>query len=92
MTGIWQRIRGRREPGLTCIEVVELVTAYLEGELAADERARVEAHLSACAGCSAYLDQMRETITIVGRIDVDDLSDEAKADLLAAFRGWASVG
>lgn len=89
MTGIWQRIRGTKEPDLACAELVELVTEYLEGGLTKAERARFEEHIGVCQGCSNYLDQMRETIAVVGRIDSDDLSDEAKAELLAAFRGWA---
>ncbi len=92
MTSIWQRIRGRREPGLTCAEVVELVTDYLEGGLSDSDRARFDAHLSDCDGCTNYLDQMRVTIAVVGRIREDDLSDEMKAGLLTAFRGWASSG
>jgi len=89
MTSIWQRIRGRPEPELTCIELVELVTDYLEGGLDADERTRFEEHIGACQGCANYLDQMRTTIAVMGRLEVDDLSAESKAELLAAFRGWA---
>ena len=89
MTSIWQRIRGRREPDLTCAQVVELVTDYLEGGLSAADRARFEGHLTECDGCTNYLDQIRVTIAVVGRVHEDDLSAEAKAELLAAFRGWA---
>ena len=89
MTTIWHRIRGSKPRGLTCIELVELVSDYLEGNLDEDESARVARHLAACDGCTAYVDQMRVTITVVGRVDVDDLSDEAKAELLHAFRDWA---
>jgi len=88
VTGIWQRIRGTKEPDLTCVELVELVTDYLEGSLGDAERTRFENHIGACQGCSNYLDQMRETIAVVGRIETDDLSDEARSELLAAFRGW----
>ena len=88
MTTIWQRIRGGRSRGLTCIELVELVTDYLEGDLDDDERARVEAHLAACDACTAYIDEMRVTIAVVGRIEVDDLSDAARSELMHAFRNW----
>jgi anti-sigma factor RsiW len=89
MTSIWQRIGGRSEPALTCVQLVELVTDYLEGALGDAERVRFEQHVGACDGCSNYLDQMRTTIAVVGRLEVDDLSDAAKSELLAAFRGWA---
>ena len=89
MTTIWQRIRGGKPRGLTCNELVELVTDYLEGNLGEEDRARVERHLAACDGCTAYVDQMRVTISVVGRIEVDDLSEAAKEELLHAFRNWA---
>jgi anti-sigma factor RsiW len=88
VTNIWQRILGANRPDLACSELVELVTDYLEGSLTAGARRRFEAHLSVCTGCANYLDQLRETITVVGLIEVDDLGDEMKAELLSAFRGW----
>ena len=89
MTTIWKRIRGRKEADLTCAQVVELVTDYLEGALSEAERARFDAHLSGCDGCTNYLDEMRVTIAVVGHVHEEDLSDEAKAGLLAAFRSWS---
>ena len=92
MRGIWNRIRGGKASAdgdaLTCQEVVEIVTEYLEGGLTPDERQRFEVHLAGCSGCTNYLDQMRETIRVVGRAGVDDLSEEATSELLAAFRSW----
>ena len=73
---------------LTCKELVELVTEYLEGGLSDDERERFEEHVVECGGCSNYLDQIRVTIELAGRVTVDDLQDETKTELLAAFRGW----
>jgi anti-sigma factor RsiW len=73
---------------LSCRELVELVTAYLEGELPAGARKRFEAHLSQCDGCSAYLEQMRTTIRLSGMLSVEDVSSEAEQALLHAFRGW----
>jgi anti-sigma factor RsiW len=73
---------------LSCRELVELVTAYLEGELPAGARKRFEAHLSQCDGCSAYLEQMRTTIRLSGMLSVEDVSPEAEQALLHAFRGW----
>ena len=89
VTGIWQRIRGRDAPELTCIELVELVTDYLEGSLSDEDRTRFDDHVRGCDGCTNYVDQMRTTIAVVGRVEADDLSEETKAELLAAFRGWA---
>lgn len=73
---------------LTCREVVELVTDYLNGALAEPERARFEAHLAGCEPCTAYLQQMRTTVELSGRLDEDSLPDDVKRELLAAFRRW----
>ena len=73
---------------LSCRELVELVTDYLEGALPEDERARFEDHISRCDGCRAYLEQMRQTIDLLGHLPPTALSPEAERDLLEAFRGW----
>jgi len=57
------------EPDLTCRELVELVTDYLEGALDSTTRRRVDEHLAGCPGCTAYLDEMRVTVEIeIGEI------------------------
>ena len=73
---------------LSCRELVELVTDYLEGALSAEERARFEEHIRPCGGCRTYLEQMRATIELTGRLSPSALTAEAEAALLAAFRNW----
>lgn len=75
-------------PEMACRELVELVTEYLEGRLPARERARFEAHISDCEYCATYLEQMRRTIRVLGRLPEESLSGEARQALLDAFRGW----
>ena len=73
---------------LSCQELVELVTDYLEGAL--DERhvRAFERHLTGCDGCTRYLEQFRTTIRLAGTFTPDDLTPEAETALLQAFRGW----
>ncbi len=73
---------------LTCEELVEIVTEYLDGGLSDAERERFEEHVVVCSGCANYLDQIRMTIEIAGRVTVDDLMEETKTELLAAFKDW----
>jgi anti-sigma factor RsiW len=73
---------------LSCRELVELVTDYLEGGLPEGERARFEDHISRCDGCEVYLAQMRQTIELVGHLPAEALSPEAERELLEAFLGW----
>ena len=77
-----------RTAQLSCQELVELITEYLEGALAPADLARFERHLDGCDDCRAYLDQMRETIAALGRLPAESLSPEAEEKLLAAFEGW----
>jgi anti-sigma factor RsiW len=76
---------------MPCQELVEVVTDYLEGALAAQERRRFEAHLAACDACRDYVEQMHRTIATVGKVDVDSLSDGARQALLETFRGWRAA-
>jgi predicted anti-sigma-YlaC factor YlaD len=71
---------------ITCQEVVEVVTDYLEGRMTPDDVAVFEAHLELCDGCRWYVEQMRITIATVGRIDEADVPDEMRDTLMAAFR------
>jgi anti-sigma factor RsiW len=73
---------------MTCSELVELATAYLEGELDTDTEARFVEHLALCDGCERYLDQFRVTIGRLGALPPESLSGPARANLLAAFRDW----
>ena len=73
---------------LTCRELVELVTDYLEHALPADERARFEEHLEGCGPCVEYIGQMRRTVELVGTLREDAIAPAAEQALLAAFRDW----
>ncbi|MET0601939.1 MAG: zf-HC2 domain-containing protein [Baekduia sp.] len=89
----WRRRPAASPPGdLACRELVELVTAYLDDGLDASDRARFEVHIGACEHCSAYLEQMRVTLRVVGHIDPDELEPEVERELLAAFREWKAGG
>jgi anti-sigma factor RsiW len=74
---------------LPCRELVELVTEYLEGRLPPRDRARFEAHLAECEHCEMYLEQLRRTIGVLGRLPEESLSPEARDALLSAFRDWS---
>jgi anti-sigma factor RsiW len=77
-----------RNQTITCQELVELVTDYLEGALPARDRRRFEGHIAGCPHCTAYVEQMQITIRTLGRIEPESISAEAREDLLEAFRDW----
>ena len=80
-----------RRQELACIEVVELVTDYLEGAMPARKRRLLEQHLTACDGCTAYVEQMRRTIATTGRLRAEDIPPELEERLLVAFESWKSA-
>ncbi|HLW46313.1 MAG TPA: zf-HC2 domain-containing protein [bacterium] len=73
---------------MSCRDLVELVTDYLEDTMPAVERRRFEEHLGTCPPCRTYLDQMRQTLHALGRLPRESVSDEARQALLRAFRDW----
>ena len=73
---------------IACRELVTLVTDYLEDRLTPDDRARFDAHIAGCPHCTAYVEQMRETIRLTGTLREEELPAEVREALLAALRGW----
>ena len=84
--GFWRR----RRRALVCREAVTLMTAYLDGSLNVRDRERLEGHLADCPHCSEYLAQFRLTIDVLGRVEPDDLSDDAVDDLVSLYRRWTA--
>ena len=74
---------------LTCAELVERVTDYLEGALTGGELARLNAHLASCDGCDAYVEQMRATVRILQTTPGERLSERAEDELIGMLREWA---
>jgi uncharacterized protein (TIGR02118 family) len=73
---------------LACQELVELVTEYLEDRLPLPERRRFDTHLAMCSACQRYLEQMRTTLRVLGRLPDDSVSPEARDRLLVLYRAW----
>ena len=73
---------------MDCNELVELVTAYLDGSLDLDDRARFDLHLLECDGCENYLQQFRATVATIGKIHVEELEPGVRHRLIDAFRDW----
>lgn len=79
------RLRSR---DIACRDAVALMADYLDNALPARRRAMLERHLAGCPNCSAYLEQMRKTIAIAGRIRPEDVPDAAMDELLDVFRRY----
>jgi predicted anti-sigma-YlaC factor YlaD len=73
---------------LTCKELTEVLTDYLEGVMAPEDRARFDAHLAVCEGCVTYVDQMRQVIETMRELRPDHVEATVPDGLLEAFRAW----
>jgi anti-sigma factor RsiW len=76
------------ERSMTCLELTEVLTDYLEGAMSPEDVARFEAHLALCEGCATYVDQMRETIRTVRALRAEHVEATVPDDVLEAFRAW----
>lgn len=77
-----------RPAEMNCKSLVELVTEYLEGALPDPDRERLEAHLAACDGCTAHLEQIRTTIRLTGALTEEQIPADARESLLHVYRSW----
>ncbi len=75
---------------LVCIELVELVTDYLEGALPRSARRRFESHLAHCPHCTEYVSQIRATISVTGQVVLPPMSDELQQDFAELYQRWMS--
>jgi anti-sigma factor RsiW len=73
---------------MTCRELVELVTEYLDGALSAPDRRRFEDHLADCPGCRTYLQQMQQTVRTLGQLSEETIQPQVREELLQRFRRW----
>ncbi len=71
---------------LSCREVTELSTRYLERDLPLWQRMQLRLHLSMCQHCRAFVDQLQKTVKVVARVPSRPVSDATRAELLRRFR------
>lgn len=73
---------------LTCQEVTEVVTDYLEGRQSLMQRLRFQVHLGMCRHCRAYLKQMKTTVDTIGRLSSESIPPAMSKQVLDRFRAW----
>jgi hypothetical protein len=74
------------DPQMRCVELVELVTEWMEGALDDLTLSRLEEHLVVCPPCGRYVTQIRQSATQLRSLDTDSPPPEARRELLEMFR------
>lgn len=77
---------------LTCKELTEIITDYLEGRMTLVDRVRFQLHVGMCRHCRAYLRQMRLTILALGRMPLEPVPQPVRDELLRRFSDWYAKG
>ena len=80
-----------QEP-VRCVEMVEIITEWMENALDDDARAAVEEHLAICPDCIAYLDQLRTATALSAHLDPEPPPPDVRARLVAAFQASRPSG
>lgn len=74
---------------LTCQQVTEIVTDYLEGQMPLWKRMQFQLHIGMCRHCREYLRQMKATIETVGQLPDEPLPEDVKEELRYRLRKLA---
>lgn len=73
---------------MPCRDFVECVTMYIEGTLSRRDRRRLEQHLAECGPCTLYLEQLRDTLQVAGKIEPDEVPAHMREELVRVFERW----
>jgi anti-sigma factor RsiW len=71
--------------GVDCRILVEVANDWMEGALEPELRAEIELHLATCAGCIAYIEQLRATQSVLSTLGDEPPPEDVRARLLNIF-------
>lgn len=60
---------------ISCVEVWREISNYLDGEISAELRDRMQAHFEVCKHCKAVLDGTRNVVQLVGDGQIFQMPD-----------------
>jgi len=75
-----------------CREIFARLSEFLDGELDPDLCSRFEGHMDGCPPCQAFLESLRRTIELTRNLGAQELPDDFREELLAAYRKMRAAG
>ena len=73
---------------LSCQEITEIITDYLEGRMSFSDRMRFQMHVGMCKHCRAYLRQMKATIGSLGQLPDEPMPTDVRDEMRERFAAW----
>ena len=73
---------------LSCKEITEIITDYLEGRMSFTDRMRFQMHVGMCKHCRAYLRQMKATIGSLGQLPDEPMPTDVRDEMRKRFAAW----
>ena len=73
---------------LSCQQITEIVTDYLDGRMSLADRMRFQVHLGMCSHCRAYLRQMKATIGSLGHVPDEPMPTDVRDEMRKRFATW----
>lgn len=70
---------------MTCEELTDFLSRYVDGELEGEELSVFQAHLEACPPCEVYLDTFRETIRMGKQVTCPEAQERMPDSLVRAI-------
>ena len=71
---------------MTCEAVIREISNYIDGDLHAELRREIEAHLKDCKDCQVIIDQTKLTVDIFCDSEMVELPDDVRQRLHQALR------
>ncbi len=73
---------------LSCQQITELVTDFLEGRMGFAQRMRFQMHVGMCKHCRLYLRQMKATVAAVGQLPEAPMPEAVRDEMRKRFATW----
>jgi len=73
---------------LSCQQITEIITDYLEGRMSFADRIRFQMHVGMCKHCRAYLRQMKATIGSLGQLPDEPIPADVRDEMRKRFAAW----
>ena len=70
---------------LSCREINDLITDYLEGRMGLWDRMQFRLHIAMCGSCKLHVEKMRQMIGAMGQIPP---KMDVPVELMEQFRNW----